>query len=101
MTGFVLSYVRSAAMLVLFVVGCSSVTVPPDASVGDAPVVLRNGCGDLLNTFDTYGPDCDRTGLSCPWAGPVEEPRIRECNLAVYDARDSCEGMRAAMEACR
>lgn len=88
------------AFVALATIGCSDVHAPSDA-VSDAPVTRRNGCLDLRNTIETYGPDCDTTGWTCPWSEPVDEPTIQACNLAVYAARESCDGMHAALETCR
>lgn len=84
----------------LALVGCTGVHAPADASSGDAVDPVRNGCLDLLNTWETYAPtDCARP--SCPWAAPARDSEIRWCNEQLYAARGSCEAMQAAVEVCR
>ncbi len=95
--GFLLRYVRNAAMLMLFVVGCSSVTVPPDASAGDAPVV-RPPCGAWVNAVGVPAFACPWQTWSCQETMPAYDAVVACAEEVAPDA--DCATVQAHVEAC-
>lgn len=78
-------------LVILSLVILTACTSPVSVDMSDGSTA-RNGCFDVFNTVETYAAECDRTGVMCPWSGPVTEDRIQRCNLALYNVRDaSCE----------
>lgn len=83
-------------------IGCSAPVRMDDAgtSPADAADPLQDGCLGVYNSLSTHGRDCGWTRQDCPWSEPIPRSRVLACDRALYEARASCEMMRAVLSGC-